>query len=102
MPQIHPQAIVSPGAKLAADVEVGPFAIIEDRVTIGPGSRVASQAKICAGVTMGSKNLVDHGAVIGGDPQDLSFDPATNSGVLIGDGNTFREYVTINLSLIHI
>lgn len=98
MPQIHPQAIVSPGAKLAADVEVGPFAIIEDRVTIGPGSRVASQAKICAGVTMGSKNLVDHGAVIGGDPQDLSFDPATNSGVLIGDGNTFREYVTINRS----
>jgi UDP-N-acetylglucosamine acyltransferase len=98
MPTIHPHALVSPSANLAEDVEVGPFAIIEEDVTLGPGCRVASQAKICAGVTMGENNRIDHGAVIGGDPQDLSFDPATSSGVLIGDGNTFREYVTINRS----
>jgi len=98
MSQIHPQALVSESANLADDIEVGPFAIIEDKVTIGPGCRVASQAKICSGVVMGENNIIDHGAVIGGLPQDLAFDPATNSGVLIGNGNTIREYVTINRS----
>jgi len=96
MPTIHPHALVSPSAILADDVEVEAFAIIEDGVTLGPGCRIGSQARICRGVSMGEENRVDHGAVIGGDPQDLSFDPATASGVLIGNGNTFREYVTIN------
>ena len=47
---------------------------------------------------MGADNTVEHGSVIGGLPQDLSFDPTTESGVLIGNGNTIREYVTINSS----
>lgn len=98
MSKIHPQALVSPSAQLADDIEVGPFAIIEDNVSIGSGCRIASHARICSGVIMGENNTVDHGAVVGGDPQDLSFDPSTSSGVLIGDGNTFREYVTINRS----
>lgn len=96
MPQVHPQALVSESAQLAEDVEIGPFAIIEDHVTIGSGCQIASQAKICRGVVMGENNMIEHGAVIGGLPQDLSFDPSTKSGVLIGNGNTFREYVTIN------
>ena len=98
MPNIHPQALVSPQATLADDVEVGPFAIIEGNVTIGSGCRIASQAKIFSGVIMGGNNIIEHGAVIGGLPQDLAFDPTTSSGVIIGNGNTFREYVTINRS----
>jgi len=98
MSNIHPQALVAASAQLAPDVEVGPFAIIEDQVTIGSGCRISSQAKICTGVVMGENNSVEHGAVIGGNPQDLAFDPATPSGVLIGNNNTFREYVTINRS----
>jgi UDP-N-acetylglucosamine acyltransferase len=98
MPLIHPQSLVSNSAILADDVEVGPFAIIEDGVTIGAGCRIGSQARICRGVAMGKNNIVDHGAVIGGAPQDLSFDPETRSGVTIGNNNTFREYVTINRS----
>lgn len=98
MPQIHPSALVSPSATLADDVEVGPFAIVEDGVTLGPGCRLGPHVRICSGVSMGENNLIDHGAVIGGDPQDVSFDPATPSGVLIGNHNTFREYVTVNRS----
>lgn len=98
MPRIHPTALVSPSASLADHVEVGPFAIIEDGVIIGAGCKIRSQAKIRTGVVMGEHNTVDHGAVIGGDPQYLSFDPATPSGVLIGNHNTFREHVTINRS----
>ncbi|MEN8772362.1 MAG: acyl-ACP--UDP-N-acetylglucosamine O-acyltransferase [Akkermansiaceae bacterium] len=98
MSKIHPQALVSPTALVAKDVEIGPFSIIEDDVVIGAGCKIASHAKICSGVTMGKNNILDHGVVIGGNPQDLSFAPTTKSGVLIGDENTFREYVTINRS----
>ena len=47
---------------------------------------------------MGQGNVVGRGAVIGGDPQALSFNVATESGVKIGDGNTFREHVTVHRS----
>ena len=98
MPTIHPTALVSENAQLADDVEVGPFSIIEDGVTLRSGCRVDSHSKICRGVIMGKNNVIETGAVIGGAPQDLGFDPLTDSGVLIGNENTFREYVTIHRS----
>ena len=45
---------------------------------------------------MGADNFIGHGAIIGAFPQDLSFDPATQSSVEIGAGNTIREYCTIH------
>ena len=98
MPEIHPTALVSENAQLDDDVEVGPFSIIEDGVIIRSGSRIDSHTKICRGVIMGKNNTIETGAVIGGTPQDLGFDPLTDTGVLIGNGNTFREYVTIHRS----
>ena len=98
MSNIHSTALIAATSTIAPDVQIGPFAIIGEDVTIHSGCRIASQAKICSGVTMGKNNSVEHGAVIGGDPQDLGFDPQTQSGVLIGNDNTFREYVTINRS----
>lgn len=95
----HSTALIAPTAKLADDVEVGAYAIIEDGVTLGPGCRVLAQAQILEGVSMGSGNLVDRGAVIGGNPQSISFDPRIRSGVRIGDGNTFREHVTVHRSI---
>jgi len=98
MPTIHSTALISPDASLHDSVEVGPFAIIDDGVTLGEGCKIDAHARVCRGVTMGANNSVGHAAVIGGDPQDLSFDPTTSSGVIIGDDNTFREYVTIHRS----
>ncbi len=95
---IHPTAIIAPTAELAPDVDVGPYAIIEDRVIMGPGCRIAAHAQVLRDVVMGSGNVVDRGAVIGGDPQSLSFDTALPSGVRIGDGNVFREHVTVHRS----
>ena len=95
---IHPTALISPTAILAENVEVGPYAIIEDGVIIGPGCRILSHAQVLTGVVMGAANTVDRAAILGGDPQSLSFDRSTRSGVRIGEGNTFREHVTVHRS----
>lgn len=96
MPCIHPTAIVDQRAELADDVEVGPSAIIEAGAKIGRGSRILAHAIIKSCVCIGADNEIGYGAVIGADPQDLSFKKEMKSGVIIGEGNTIREYVTIH------
>jgi UDP-N-acetylglucosamine acyltransferase len=96
MPRIHPTAIVDPAAKLADDVEVGPYAIVEPDVEIGPGCVLRANSIVRRYTTMGRNNIVDSFTVIGGEPQDLKFDPATPSYVRIGDGNVFREHCTVS------
>ncbi len=94
----HPTALIAPTAHLADDVAVGPYAIIEDDVVIGPGCLIRAHAQVLRGVIMGPGNTVDRGAILGGDPQSLSFDPHTPSGLRIGQGTTFREHVTVHRS----
>ena len=93
---IHPSAQVHPSARLAPDVEVGAFAIVEAGATLGAGCRIAAHAIVKARAELGAGVRVDHFAVIGGDPQDLSFDPATDSGTRIGDRTVIREHVTVH------
>ena len=96
MSRIHPTAIIHRDAKLAADVKVGPYAIVEGPAEIGSGCVIEAHAVVTGWVKMGENNTVGYGAVIGADPQDYAFDPATESSVIIGDSNRFREYVTIH------
>ena len=77
---IHPTAIVEPGAQLGPGCEIHPYAIIKSRAILG------------------ERVIVHPFAVVGGDSQDLKFDPATASGVRVGDGTCIREGVTINRS----
>ena len=98
MDTIHPAAIIDPSAKIAPDVEVGAYAIIGAGTELAPGCRVAPHAQIHGRVEIGAGTTIGHGTVIGTNPQDLSFDPATRSGVRIGAGNTIREHVTIHRS----
>lgn len=93
---IHPSAIVSPNAKLAADVSVGPYVVIEDDVEVGEGSTIEAHAILRRGSRIGKKVTVGNHAVVAGLPQDLRFDPATPTYAEIGDGTTLRESVTIN------
>lgn len=96
MPTIHPTAIVHPGARLADDVEVGPYCVIEPDVTIGPGCRLNSHVVIRQHTTLGCNNFVDCFCSLGGWPQDLKFDPKSVTYLKIGDHNVFREGVTIS------
>jgi UDP-N-acetylglucosamine acyltransferase len=93
---IHPTAIVSPRADLDSTVEVGPYAIIEDNVRIGAGTRVMAHAHITGYTEIGRNNEIHMGAVIGHEPQDLKFNRATVSYTRIGDRNVFREYTTVH------
>jgi UDP-N-acetylglucosamine acyltransferase len=94
---VHPSAIVSPQARLGRDVRIGPLAVVEDGVSLGDGCEVRSHATVRRGTTLGAGNRVFEGVVIGGEPQDLSFEGA-ETGVLVGDRNVFREGVTVHRS----
>jgi UDP-N-acetylglucosamine acyltransferase len=92
---VHPTAVVDPCARLGNGVEVGPYAIIGPDVEIGDGCRIGPHVVIEGRVRMGRRNRVFPGACIGLEPQDLKYGGAPTE-VVIGDDNTFREYVTIN------
>ncbi|MGE0288394.1 MAG: acyl-ACP--UDP-N-acetylglucosamine O-acyltransferase [Bradyrhizobium sp.] len=92
---IHPTAIISPQAALARDVSVGPYAIIEAGVEIGEGTSIGPHAVIEGRTRIGRNNRIFQFAAIGGPPQDKKY-RGEPTEVEIGDGNTIREYVTIN------
>src|SRR5262245_24869473 len=92
---IHPTAIVSDGARLGADVRVGPYAVIEPDVSIGAGSEIRAHAVVKRFTSLGEANTIHEGAVLGGEPQDLAFN-ACESYVRTGPRCTIREGVTIH------
>jgi UDP-N-acetylglucosamine acyltransferase len=94
---VHPSAVVSPQARLGRNVELGPHVVVEDDTTLGDGTLVRAHAVIRRFTTLGAGNRVHEGAVLGGEPQDVSFtDQQTR--LVIGDRNVIREGVTIHRS----
>lgn len=93
---LHPTAIVAPGAELGVAVTIGAYAIIEADTRIGDGCIIDPHAQILPGTRLGPSCRVGRGAIIGGDPQSLSFDPRTRTFVEIGARNVLREHVTIH------
>lgn len=96
MANIHPTAIVNPCAKLAKNVEIGPYSIIGPNVSIDEGTIIGTNCVIDGNTTIGKNCRIFTGAVIGSIPQDLKF-KGEETFLEIGDNNIIREYVTINL-----
>jgi len=95
--KIHPTAIVADGAKLADDVEIGPYSIVGAGADIGAGCVLGAHVILEHRVVIGEGTKVGHGTILGANPQDLGFDVArADTGVRIGKNNTIREYVTIH------
>ena len=91
----HPTAIIHPGAQLGADCEIGPYCVIGEHVTLGDRCRLHSHVVIDGHTRLGSENEIFPFASLGLKTQDLKW----KGGVTrteIGDGNTFREYVTVH------
>lgn len=93
--RISPHCVVDPRAKIAGDVEIGPYCVIGGDVTIGTGTKLENNVTLRGRVTIGEDNHIFPGCVIGGEPQDLSY-RGENTEVVIGDKNVIRESVTIS------
>ncbi|MFA5335410.1 MAG: acyl-ACP--UDP-N-acetylglucosamine O-acyltransferase [Candidatus Omnitrophota bacterium] len=97
MPKIHPTAIIGKKAELG-DIEVGPYAIIEDGAVIGDGTSILAHAYVAGGTTIGENCEVHMGAVVGHAPQHLQYKGA-KAFLKIGDRNIIREYCSIHRGL---
>jgi UDP-N-acetylglucosamine acyltransferase len=95
MPRIHPTAIVESGAKIADDVEIGPMCYVGPHVTIGAGSKLLPQCHISGHTTLGEKNTVYPFASLGTQAEDFGVEGGCTY-LRIGNGNIFREGVTVN------
>jgi len=93
--RIHPSAVVHPDARLAADVEVGPYSVVGAQVEVGEGSWIGAHVVLEGRLRIGRRNRIFHFASIGAPPQDKKYKDEPTA-VEIGDDNTIREYVTIN------
>jgi len=87
--RIHPDAVIGPG------VIIGDFAIVEQDVTIGAGTILEPHVYVKRWTTLGERNRISAGTVLGTDPLDKNFTGA-RSYLRIGDDNTIREHYTIS------
>lgn len=92
---IHPSALIDPGAQLGANVTVGPFCVIGAEVEIGADTVLSSHVVIEGPTRIGRNNRFFPFCSIGADPQDKKY-RGERSTLEIGDGNTFRESMTVH------
>ena len=93
--KIHPTAIIEPGAQLGADVEVGAYGFVGAGVKLGAGTKLHHHASVEGNTVLGVACEIFPYACIGGKTQDLKY-KGGNPGLIIGDRNVFREYVTVH------
>ncbi len=95
MTNIHPTAIIHPGAEIGENVFVGPFCNIGKHVRLGNGVQLYSHVVVEGNTTIGADSRIFPFASIGHEPQDLKFN-GEQSQLIIGKNNTIREHVTLN------
>jgi len=93
--RIHPSAVIGVEVEIGLGVEIGPFCVLDGHIRIGPRTKLLAHVTILGDTVIGKDNVLHANVVIGDEPQDISYrgDPRQ---VQIGDGNIFREAVTVN------
>jgi UDP-N-acetylglucosamine acyltransferase len=89
-------ARVHPGAKIEPDVDIGDFCVVEADVKIGAGCQLEPYVYVKRWTTLGERNRISAGTVLGTDPLDKAFRPEARSYLRIGHGNQIREHYTIS------
>lgn len=92
---IHPTAIIDRRAEIEDDVDIGPYCVIEGKVTIGRGTKLASHIVVQGRTILGSNCTISPFATLGGPPQDITY-KGEETELVIGNDNVIKEYVTIN------
>ncbi|MGB4785118.1 MAG: acyl-ACP--UDP-N-acetylglucosamine O-acyltransferase, partial [Candidatus Acidiferrum sp.] len=93
--EIHPQAIVAASAELGEGVKIGAYAVVGEEVELGDGCVLHAHAVVQGPSKFGKNNVFHAFSVVGGDPQDYTF-RGERAELVAGDGNIFREYVTVS------
>ena len=99
MAQIHPTAIVSPGAELAEDVQVGAYTLIGPHVSIDAGTSVGPHCVIEGHTRIGRDNKIFQFCSLGAVPQDMKY-AGEPTELVVGDRNTIREFCTFNIGTV--
>lgn len=92
---VHATAVIDPSARIGANVAIGAFTVVGAEVEIGDGTTIGAHCSILGPTRIGRDNRIAGHAAIGGDPQDKKF-RGERTELVIGDGNSIREFVTIN------
>jgi len=95
MSEIHPSAVVAPGARLGAGVRIGPFCVVGAEVELGDGCVLHSHVVLAGRSKLGSGCQIYPFASIGHPPQDLKY-KGEQTELEIGDETVIREQVTVN------
>jgi len=96
---IHSTAIVHPEAQLDPSVEVGPWCVIGPHVKIGKNTKLISHVVVDGWTEIGEDNHIFPFSVLGAIPQDLKYKGEATK-LIIGNRNTIRESVTLNLGTV--
>ena len=97
MPEIHPTSILDGEITIADDVVIGPNCVLTGNITIGEGTTLIGNCYLTGKLTIGKRNTIYPFVCIGFAPQDTNFqNDQYEPGVVIGDGNIFRESATVH------
>jgi len=92
---IHSAAMVHPKARLDSGVWIGPGCVVGEKVSLGRNTRLESSVSIIGLTEVGADCRFAPFSSIGTEPQDVGYQ-GDETAVRIGDGNIFKEYVTVN------
>ncbi len=95
MSEIHAHATISPKARIGRDCNIGAYAVVGDGVELGEGCILHPHAFVQGPARVGRQNIFHPFCSVGGDPQDLKY-AGERTELEVGDGNTFREFVTVS------
>lgn len=94
-PKVHPTAVVDADAQLHESVEIGAYSVIGAGVSIDAGTVIGAHAVLKGPMTIGRDNRIYSFVALGEVSQDKTARPGDATSVVIGNGNTIREFVTI-------
>jgi UDP-N-acetylglucosamine acyltransferase len=92
---IHPTAVLHASLVLPADLEVGPYAVVDQDVDLAAGVRIGAFSHVYPGARLDAGVRLEDGVILGNAPQDLKY-RGEKTSVHIGSGTHLREYVTVN------
>jgi len=92
---VAPTARIHSAARIWPQVKIGEFAIVEEDVEIGAYCRIEPYVYVKRWTTLGERNEISAGTVLGTDPLDKHF-TGERSYLRIGNDNIIREHYTIS------